>query len=92
MEQLVFFLIMSLPVLLILFAERKKLGKYITLGLFTVLLASVWESIGVYFGLWEYHVYPQFLGVSIITLFAYFQFICISYFLADVVFRRFKND
>jgi hypothetical protein len=88
MEQFAFFLIMMIPLAAVLFLERKNAKKYVYLGLFTVVLASIWEPIGVYFGVWAYNAHPQFLGVSMVTILAYFQYVCISYFLADVFLRR----
>jgi hypothetical protein len=91
MEEFLYFLIVTLPLILLLWVERKNLKTYLSLGIFTMVLATVWEPIGVYTDLWHYFGLYQFLGVSIFTLLAYFHWISFSYFLGNRFGGRLKK-
>jgi len=91
LEHAAFFLVVTLPLILILWIERKNVKKYVYLGVFTVILAAVWEPIGAYIGLWYYVSQPQFFGVSVLTLLLYFHWVSFSYFLGNRVSGRFKK-
>ncbi len=90
-QQLAYLAFLTLPLLLILCFERRFLKTYVRLGIFTVILASVWEPIGVHSGLWHYVVQPQFFGASVLTLLAYFHWMSFSYFAGNVVMRRLRS-
>ena len=91
MEELAYFAIVTIPLLLILLYDRKNLKTYVPLGILTMFLATAWEPIGVYTDLWHYFGPQQFLGVSVITLLAYFHWMTFSYFLGNAVSRRLKK-
>jgi hypothetical protein len=91
MEDFVYLLIITLPLILVLWVDRKNLRIYVPLGIFTVILATLWEPIGVYAGLWQYFGQYQFLGVSVLTLTEYFHWVCFSYFLGNVFAGRMRK-
>jgi hypothetical protein len=90
-EHILFTLVLTVPLALILYKDRKGMRDYVCLGLLTVILASVWEPVGVYMGLWYYASSPQFFGVSVLTLILYFHWICFSYFIGNRASRRFSK-
>jgi hypothetical protein len=85
------FAIVTIPMLLVLWADRKNARTYASLGAFTVLLSAVWEPLGVLFGLWHYNAHPQLFGVSVLTLLNYFHWMVFSYFIGNMAARRWKG-
>jgi FlaA1/EpsC-like NDP-sugar epimerase len=90
-EHSLFTLIVSVPLIIILWKERADIKTYAFLGIFTVIIASIWEPMGVYMDIWHYISQPQFLGASVLTLVMYFHWICFSYFLGNRAAGRWKK-
>ena len=88
MEHALYMAIITLPLIFVLWIERKSLKTYVKLGVFTIILAAIWEPIGVYTNLWIYHSHGQFLGVSVLTLLLYFHWVSFSYFIGNRTARR----
>jgi hypothetical protein len=90
-EHVSFTLAVTVPLIIILWKEKAHLRKYAVLGVFSIILASVWEPLGAYMGIWHYVSQPQFLGVSVLTLLMYFHWVCFSYFLGNRAAGRWKR-
>lgn len=91
MDQTTLALIATIPLIIILLIERKGWRKYVALGLFTMLLALIFESIWVFLGAWQYSIEPQILGVGVHTIIGYFHYIVFVYFTGNAIVRRSKH-
>jgi len=84
MEQWISLLLLCIPLPIVLLIDRKMIRKYILLGIFTIICATIYESITTYLGFWFHYSQPQILGgASIWTLLGYFPYISYSYFLGN---------
>jgi len=82
-EHTTFFLIITIPLLLILWIDRKNIKTYVGLGVFSIILDLVWDPLAMYFGLWYYNSQPQVLGISVLTLLFYVHFLAFCYFFGN---------
>jgi len=90
MEYFIYSLIATIPLILILYADRKNLKNYICLGILTVCMALVFEELSVYLGFWEFHSLPKIINVSALTVVNYFHYIVFCYFAGNKLSRRLK--
>ncbi len=87
-DYLQYFLIWTLLSAAIIYHERKKMLKYVSLGLFTVSAALVAEPLGKVAGFWSYQVGPLFLGANVFTILNYFNYVIMVYFVAEKIASR----
>lgn len=91
MENIVFFAICTIPLLLILYHERKDIKIYLALGIFTVILGIIFEEICAFLGFWSYFSEPKLLYASLLPILMYFHYICFCYFTGNWINRRLKK-
>ena len=82
-DHLTFFLIITLPFLIIVWIDRGNAKTYLKLGIFAIVLDLIWDPIGLYFGLWYYNTWPQVLGISVYTLVLYLHYLTFCYFFGN---------
>ncbi len=91
MDHLIFLLIITVPLALILWYDRKNMRAYLGIGILAIILDSVWDPIAMTFDLWYYGTYPQFLGVSVCTLLLYIHYLAFCYFFGNMLARRLEK-
>ncbi len=87
-DYLQYFLAWTLLSAVIIHHERKKAMTYVTLGIFTVLSASIAEPLGKLAGFWSYNAGPLFLGANVFTILNYFNYIIAAYFVSEKFMER----
>ena len=91
MDYLYYALIATILLAAVLYLERKHIKTYIGLGLFTMLLAFIFENLMVYLGHWVFHSEPLLLNVYLLTIILYFHYACFCFFAANMIIRRFHD-
>lgn len=86
-----FFAIATVPFLLILYHERKNIRTYLALGIFTVILALIFEEACTSLGFWSYYSEPKIIQASLLPVIMYFHYICFCYFTGNWLCRRMKK-
>jgi len=79
----IFFTIMTIPLALILWYDRKNIRTYLGIGMLGLALDIVWDPIAMYFGLWYYSSWPQVFGISVYTLIMYIHYFTLCYFCSN---------
>ena len=92
MDYLYYALIATIILALVLYKERRYIKVYAGLGLFTMLLAFIFENIMVYLGHWTFYAEPMLLNSSLLTIVLYFHYACFCYFIGNVIIRRSSHD
>ena len=90
MEYFIYSLIATIPLILILYIDRKNLKNYVYLGILAMIMALVFEELSVVLGFWEYYSLPKIINVSIFTIINYFHYLVFCYFAGNKLSRRFK--
>ncbi len=90
MEYFIYSLIATIPLILILYIDRKNLKNYIYLGILAVCMALVFEELSVYLSFWEFYSLPKVINVSVFTVINYFHYIVFCYFTGNRLSRRLK--
>ncbi len=75
----------ALPLVPIFFFRGRGAAEYFALGIFTLFFALPFEALAVAGKWWSYSATPQFFGISIFTLFAYFPWIIYSYLAGNAI-------
>jgi hypothetical protein len=82
-EHLTFFIILTIPLIILYAYDRKNITRYLGIGLLALFLDLIWDPIGISIGLWYYNSQPQILGMSVYMLLLYIHYLSFCYFLGN---------
>ena len=88
MQQWLFLLMVTVPLVMLLALDRKNIRTYVLLGLFGVACGVMFENLTTWLGFWTHITTPRLGLVSVWTAMGYFHYLCFSWFLGNLVKRR----
>lgn len=83
MEHTYFLILNFAAFFLVVFLDSKKWKDYLILGIFTLVLAFIFENATAYLGFWYYNSEPMLLLISLYTWLLYVPYISFCYFVSN---------
>ncbi|MCK4827378.1 hypothetical protein KA005_67225 [bacterium] len=84
LDHLIFLSIITVPLVIILWYDRKNVKTYLGIGLLGLGLDVIWDPLAMHFDLWYYSSFPQVFGISVYTLLLYIHYLTFWYFFGNM--------